>query len=88
MIPNSKTTKYPNVIAINNQDIVWGIKIGQGSFGEIYRGTLFGQEVALKKIHSKNELKVSNIKDFYEEIEIMKRIRNHPNIVNFLGKIY
>jgi hypothetical protein len=78
----SVSSKRPD--AINSKDIVWGAKIGQGSFGEVYRGTLWGQEVALKKLRIKDKLKESDIKDFYDEIEIMRQVR-HPNVVQFLG---
>lgn len=38
---------------IHVDDIKFGEKIGEGSFGEVYRGSLWGQEVALKKMRIK-----------------------------------
>ncbi len=66
---------------IQYRDIVFGSKIGEGAFGDVYRGTLWGQEVAIKTMKG---LKRSAIKDFKAEVAIMRRLR-HPNIVAYLG---
>jgi serine/threonine protein kinase len=63
------------------QDIKFGCKIGEGAFGDVFRGTLWGLEVAIKTMKG---LKRSAIKDFKAEVQIMRRLR-HPNIVAYLG---
>lgn len=68
-------------------------KIGQGFYGEVYRGTLERengkdiepQQVAIKKLKKKRALE-TDINDFEREITIMKTL-NHPNVVKILGVI-
>lgn len=62
----------------------FGVKVGEGSFGEVFEGTLYGGPVAIKrlKVHTNQA-----IEDFDHEIEVMKQLR-HPNIVQFLGAVY
>lgn len=67
---------------IKYHDIKFEGMIGEGSFGQVHRGFLWSQEVAVKKI--KGESLQANAKDFMQEVEIMKTLR-HPNIVEFLG---
>jgi hypothetical protein len=35
---------------IKFEDIKFGPKIGQGAFGEVFKGILYGQEIAIKKL--------------------------------------
>eukprot|EP00808_Paulinella_micropora_P020279 g73253.t1 len=76
-------TKANNGEHVRAEDIEWGAKIGQGSFGKVYKGTLWGQEVALKVMRTDRMTK-GDIEDFEAESELLKRLR-HPNIVQFLG---
>ncbi|KAL1409669.1 hypothetical protein Q8F55_003665 [Vanrija albida] len=64
------------------EDIVWGERIGGGSFGSVYKGQYLGVDIAIKEIHSSTEYDVS--KYFEREWRIMRECR-HPNIVLFLG---
>ena len=57
-------------------------KAGDGAFGEVFRGRLWGTEVAVKVI--KGEITESNLADLKKEISILSQIR-HPNIVLYLG---
>lgn len=66
---------------IPSKDIVFLNMIGRGSFGAVFRGKVWGQEVALKKLHHDLDL---NSEDFIREVQIMCATR-HPNIVEFLG---
>jgi tRNA A-37 threonylcarbamoyl transferase component Bud32 len=63
-------------------------KIGEGSFGNVFRGELCGKEVALKQLKISKSLnepdKERAIRKFNNEVEILKNLR-HPNIVSFLG---
>lgn len=56
-------------------------KIGAGGFGEVFRGTLSGEEIAIKRVLDMDERKA---KTFLREINIMSRLQ-HPNIVVLVG---
>ncbi|CAK9783540.1 unnamed protein product [Cutaneotrichosporon oleaginosum] len=64
------------------EDIVWGERIGGGSFGSVFKGQYLGVDIAIKEIHSSTEYNVH--KYFEREWRIMRECR-HPNIVLFLG---
>ncbi|CAK9814452.1 Tyrosine-protein kinase hopscotch [Anthophora quadrimaculata] len=65
-------------------------RIGQGYYGEVYRGILERengkdvepQQVAIKKL--KTRALEADIRDFEREIAIMKTLK-HPNVVQILG---
>eukprot|EP00457_Paulinella_chromatophora_P003033 gb/GEZN01003038.1/.p1 GENE.gb/GEZN01003038.1/~~gb/GEZN01003038.1/.p1 ORF type:complete len:618 (+),score=102.51 gb/GEZN01003038.1/:121-1974(+) len=79
----SQPSKEKDHECIHERDIEWGAKIGQGSFGKVYKGRLWGQEVALKVMRTDRMTK-GDIEDFEAESDLLKRLR-HPNIVQFLG---
>ena len=83
----SRKTKKSKKDEIHFADLRFGDKIGEGSFGEVFRGTLWGQEVAIKKLRIKGLDANSNAgisREFRKEVKIMRTLR-HPNIVEFLG---
>lgn len=59
-------------------------KIGEGMFGEVYRGQFCGTDVAIK------QLKVDGLKhgevvdDLRKEAEILQQLR-HPNVILYMG---
>ncbi len=56
--------------AICLADVKLGEKIGEGSFGEVYKGTLYGQEIALKKMRVTQDA----LKEFKKEVRIMTSV--------------
>lgn len=52
-------------------DMVW---LGSGAQGCVFKGLLYGQEVAIKKVKSKEEANIRNLRKL-----------NHPNLVKFKG---
>ncbi|OBZ74830.1 putative serine/threonine-protein kinase kinX [Grifola frondosa] len=57
-------------------------KLGSGSFGNVYKGTYLGTDVAIKEVLPSNDYDVS--KYFEREWRLMKEAR-HPNVVLYLG---
>lgn len=60
--------------------------IGSGQFGEVYKATMkvsFQCSVTVAVKTSKGGLE--NYKDFEAEIEILKKVGSHKNVVKFLG---
>lgn len=60
-----------------------GVRVGIGSFGEVFRGIWRGTEVAIK-VMLEQDLIVENMQDFCNEISLLSRLR-HPNVILFLG---
>ena len=80
----SKKAKKHRKDEIHFADLRFGGKIGEGSFGEVFRGSLWGQEVAIKKLRIQAVDGAAVSKEFKKEVKIMRTLR-HPNIVEFLG---
>lgn len=57
-------------------------KLGAGSFGNVYKGTYLGIDVAIKEVLPSTEYDVA--KYFEREWRLMKEAR-HPNVVLYLG---
>lgn len=86
---NSKTNSYTPIESsssssheIKYSDLIFEDKIGEGSFGEVYKGKWRNQSVAIKR--SINENAVS-LESFMSETKLMMRIRVHENVVLFMG---
>ncbi len=68
---------------VNHADVEKGQKLGEGSYGVVYRGTWRETEVAIKQVKC-DSLDGEVIAEFEAETEIMLALR-HPNIVLLLG---
>ncbi|KAL5228068.1 hypothetical protein ABZP36_016333 [Zizania latifolia] len=55
--------------------------LGQGGFGEVYKGTVRGQEVAIKRLRSGSG---QGEREFRAEVEIINRV-HHKNLVSLVG---
>ncbi|KAK8585214.1 hypothetical protein V6N13_139149 [Hibiscus sabdariffa] len=58
-------------------------KLASSSYGDLYKGTLCGQDVAIKVLRIEN-LNENLRKEFTQEVNIMRKIR-HKNVVQFIG---
>ncbi|GFP91512.1 U-box domain-containing protein 33 [Phtheirospermum japonicum] len=57
------------------------LKIGEGGYGSIYRGSLRHTEVAIKMLHPNS---LQGPFEFQQEVNILSMLR-HPNIVTLIG---
>ena len=58
-------------------------RLGTGACGEVWRASLNGTPVAVKKLH-RSKLDEANLKAFRDEFELQLSLR-HPNIVQIVG---
>lgn len=75
-------------LGIPFDEILLDVRIGSGTFGEVFKGHVAGKRVAVKQIFMNGtaEERIELIADFSKETEIMSMIR-HPNIVRFFGAV-
>ncbi|GIM15237.1 hypothetical protein Vretimale_18131 [Volvox reticuliferus] len=61
--------------------------VGLGSIGQVFAGTYLHGEVAIKVIDINRETKydLRALKAFKHEVDLNKRLNQHPNIVRFIG---
>ncbi|CAD6338256.1 unnamed protein product [Miscanthus lutarioriparius] len=78
-IPKDNTDEWE----INFKAVTFEDKVASGTYGDLYRGTYFGEDVAIKVLKS-DRLNANMEKEFAHEVYIMRKIR-HKNIVRFLG---
>ncbi|XVF63602.1 hypothetical protein PTKIN_Ptkin09bG0099700 [Pterospermum kingtungense] len=83
-------SSHVNIPATGND--VWEIdtsmlkyesKLASGSYGDLYKGTFCGQDVAIKVLRSEH-LNENLRREFTQEVNIMRKIR-HKNLVQFIG---
>jgi serine/threonine protein kinase len=55
--------------------------LGQGGFGHVYKGTVRGQEVAIKKLSAGSG---QGHREFRAEVDIISRV-HHKNLVSLVG---
>eukprot|EP01089_Gocevia_fonbrunei_P007802 TRINITY_DN1909_c0_g3_i1.p1 TRINITY_DN1909_c0_g3~~TRINITY_DN1909_c0_g3_i1.p1 ORF type:complete len:524 (+),score=95.03 TRINITY_DN1909_c0_g3_i1:65-1636(+) len=80
---SSTPTAFVQSYELDPKDITIIDTIGQGAFGKVYKGKLFGKDVAVKKLVTKF-LDDKALTNFVKEIDIMCALR-HPNVVLFMG---
>jgi len=72
----------PTIFNIDYKDLENVTELGGGNFGQVFRGTYFGTEVAIKQLLDVDD------KDMHKYIEReMATLRDmrHPNVVQFMG---
>lgn len=68
---------------IQLDDVELEERIGKGAYGEVYRGRLWGTDVAVKRLLSAT-LTPEVLENLKEEVSILSQLR-HPNVVLYLG---
>ncbi|KAI8545107.1 hypothetical protein RHMOL_Rhmol07G0017000 [Rhododendron molle] len=56
-------------------------QIGEGGYGNVYRGLLLHTQVAIKKLHSNSK---QGLSEFQQEVHVLSKLR-HPNLVTLVG---
>ena len=79
MSMNDDETKWE----LEPDSIKLGKRLGSGAFGEVFKGKLYGKEVAVKKLLNQN-LDGDSLSSFKKEVTIMSKLR-HPNVLLFMG---
>ena len=64
-------------------EIIFHDKIASGAFGDLFRGSYCGQDVAIKILRNVHE-DTQQFQEFLQEVAIMRKVR-HKNIVQFIG---
>ncbi|BBN18135.1 protein MpMAPKKK20 [Marchantia polymorpha subsp. ruderalis] len=77
------STDSTNDWEIDNNQLKLTHKVASGAFGDLFRGTYCGQDVAIK-ILKPERLNDNLQREFEQEIFIMRKIR-HKNVVQFIG---
>ncbi|OMO87315.1 hypothetical protein CCACVL1_09129 [Corchorus capsularis] len=72
-----------NVWEIDTSQLKYESKLASGLYGDLYKGTFYGQDVAIKLLRSEH-LNENLQKEFSQEVNIMRRIQ-HKNVVQFIG---
>ena len=78
-----RNNQIENQWIINYEEIQILEKLGEGTFGEVYRGKWRGGDVAVKRLFTKNPAE-KILFELKKESLIMSNLR-HPNILLFLG---
>ncbi|KAL6079714.1 non-membrane spanning protein tyrosine kinase [Balamuthia mandrillaris] len=65
------------------QDLEFAEKLGEGAFGTVWRGLWRNSEVAIKQVSGLGSEK--SLEAFKAEVELMKRLRPHANVVLLMG---
>ena len=65
------------------RDIIFHEKIASGAFGDLFRGTYCGQDIAIKILRGLQDDSLQ-FQEFLQEVAIMRKVR-HRNVVQFIG---
>lgn len=69
---------------IDLSDLEMGEKLGEGSYGEVFKGRYRKVDVAIKQIKA-SSYSQTRVEEFRRECALMKKIRPHPNLALLIG---
>ncbi|KIM74323.1 hypothetical protein PILCRDRAFT_706883 [Piloderma croceum F 1598] len=79
------TAQYPDYMSLRGIGIEYGPAAGNG-FGEVYRGRLGGQKLAIKVLRVLRRMKdTKSMQGTFLRKAVMWRQLSHPNVLPFLG---
>lgn len=70
---------------IDADELSFGDVLGQGAFGQVFRGDYRGRVVAIKKLLDSIASDEARIATFVREIDVVSRLRPSPYVVEFVG---
>ncbi|KAL6059709.1 Non-receptor tyrosine-protein kinase TNK1 [Balamuthia mandrillaris] len=79
---NSKKFSSKQKWEIHYKELKFIEKIGEGAFGEVWRGLWRNSEVAIKKLRTMDD---EQLQDFMLEAQTLKTLRPHGNVIRLLG---
>eukprot|EP00002_Diphylleia_rotans_P040600 TRINITY_DN9669_c0_g1_i2.p1 TRINITY_DN9669_c0_g1~~TRINITY_DN9669_c0_g1_i2.p1 ORF type:complete len:1419 (-),score=212.66 TRINITY_DN9669_c0_g1_i2:308-4564(-) len=83
MISTIKNVEAKLYGIIDRRDLIFDSIIGQGTFGEVFKGDYRGAEVAIKRL-LEEDISSNALEEFKKEVSVIVQLR-HPNIVLFMG---
>ncbi|PFX27312.1 Angiopoietin-1 receptor [Stylophora pistillata] len=85
--PQTPLTTLCNWVEIPRTDVTLKEKLGEGAFGEVYRGLvrMDGQVRACAVKSIKENAREKDRKDLLNELQIMVTVGEHPNIISLIG---
>ncbi|PRP73158.1 outer membrane autotransporter barrel domain-containing protein [Planoprotostelium fungivorum] len=83
----SFTTALPKSTVIEEAELKNLVQIGRGAFGIVYKAHWRAADVAVKQLLNQDLLAKEEIESFVREVQLLERLRPHPNVVLFLGVI-
>lgn len=84
--PQSAALRYARPAEIEYAQLSFQQSLGQGTYGEVSRGSYRGRKVAIKKLFpgSTTKERMEVVEDFDKEVAILTKLR-HPRIVQYVG---
>ncbi|GAB0489674.1 hypothetical protein MMPV_000899 [Pyropia vietnamensis] len=82
--PAGKTPAMNRAFEIPPHAVRFGVQVGSGGFGVVFKGVYAGETVAIKRIHAHALGNAGAVAEFQAEVAVLSSVR-HPNIVRFVG---
>jgi len=82
---SSRRFKIDPSAEISEKELRFGEVIGEGAYGTVFKGQWRNIVVAIKQMKMGSQLTEKQLRDYYDEIALMKQMRNHINVVMLLG---
>lgn len=58
--------------------------LDEGYFGEVWKASIYGTEIVVKVLRGQQ---MNELRNFFDEFNIMMQVGSHPNIVQLLGVV-